>query len=242
MSHKLMIKTHNKTGLKYLCYTRSDGPSYEKYKGSGTHWKRHLKKYGDDITTELIYESDDYEDFKRVAIQKSYELNVVESNDWANLKIEEGHGGDTVSNRIWITNGEVDKYVYKDSVIPESWVKGRSNCVFNNSSKQKEFSALADLSLRGKGIKKAWDTGKFDKRDHSKCGVKGEDNPAKRPEVRKMIAEKSLEQSDERSKRAKHNLNKTGTCPHCGKLFRLSNLHRWHLDNCRHKHERNNLP
>lgn len=235
MTHKLMIKTHNKTGLKYLCYTKSDGPAYEKYKGSGKRWKRHLKKYGDDITTELIYETNNYDDFKKIAIEKSYEYNIVESNAWANLKIEEGDGGDTVSNRMWITDGTVDKYVYKDSVIPEGWNKGRSNCIFNDSDKQKEFSSRADLSLRGQSIKNAWDSGKFDKRDHSKCGTKGDNNPAKRAEVRKKISDSALKESDKRSQQAKTNLNKISRCPHCHKVARLANLHRWHLDKCKHK-------
>jgi len=235
MTNKLMIKTHNKTGLNYLCYTKSDGPAYEKYKGSGTLWRRHLKKYGDDITTKLIYETGDYNEFKKVAIEKSYELNIVESNEWANLKIEEGDGGDTVSNRMWITDGSVDKYVYKDSVIPEGWSKGRTKCVFNDSNKQKQFGALADPALRGKGIKNAWDTGKFNKRDHSKCGTRGNDNPSKRPEIKKILSEKALEESYKRSERAKDNFNRTAQCPHCNKKVRLNNLHRWHLDNCKYK-------
>ena len=49
--YHLYIKTHNKTGLKYLGKT-----SYDpfKYKGSGTYWKRHIKKHGDDVITEIL--------------------------------------------------------------------------------------------------------------------------------------------------------------------------------------------
>ena len=235
MSHKLMIKTHNKTGLKYLCYTQSSGSLYEKYKGSGHIWKKHLKKHGDDITTDLIYETDDYDDFKRVAIEKSHEYNIVESNEWANLRLEEGTGGDTVSNRTWITDGTIDKYVYKDSEIPEGWMKGRSNCVFNDPKKQRMFGSLADFKLRGEKIKESWANGKFDHRDHSKCGTRGDDNPSKRPEVREKIRNAALKDSVNRSKNAKESLNRTGECPHCNVVVRLANLHRWHLDNCKYK-------
>ena len=41
----LYIKTHSKTGLKYLGYTQKKDPF--SYTGSGTYWKRHLKKHGE---------------------------------------------------------------------------------------------------------------------------------------------------------------------------------------------------
>ena len=47
--YKLMIKTHNVTGKKYLCMTTKADPY--KYNGSGVYWKNHIKKYGKDITT-----------------------------------------------------------------------------------------------------------------------------------------------------------------------------------------------
>ena len=52
----LYVKTHNVTGLKYLGKTVQN--PYE-YTGSGTHWLRHLKKYGTDVTTEILLETDD---------------------------------------------------------------------------------------------------------------------------------------------------------------------------------------
>ena len=185
MKHKLMIKTHNETKLKYLCYTRTEGEEYANYKGSGKHWKRHLKKHGDHITTEMIFETEDKEEFKKVATNKSIELDIVNSPQWANLKIEEGDGGDTVSNRMWVTNGSVDKYMFKNDEIPTGWKRGRSKCVFNDKDKQKEFGARADVTLRGKKIKEAWDSGKMSHRKtHRHCG---DDNPMRRPEVKKKV-------------------------------------------------------
>ena len=77
MMHKLMIKTHLETNLKYLCYTCKEGKEYDTYKGSGKAWKQHLKKFGDNIKTELIFETNDIQEFKRYSIQKSLELNIV---------------------------------------------------------------------------------------------------------------------------------------------------------------------
>lgn len=179
-----MIKTHNQTGLKYLCYTRKK--DHENYTGSGTDWLNHLLTYGFDFKTELLLETEDFAEFKKLAIEKSLEFDVVNSEKWANRKIEEGDGGDTVSNKKWITNGSIDKYLTVGLELPDSWRYGRSNCVFNDSKKQKEFSLRSDPLLKSINIKKAWDEGRVN-RDHSKCGSKGNNNPTKRPEVKEKI-------------------------------------------------------
>jgi len=72
--------------------------------------------------------------------------------------------------------------------------------------------------------KTAWSEGRI-KRDHSKCGVRGENNPAKRPEV------KAKNSGDN------HYSNRSGyvrpTCPHCGKTTTVTNMKRWHGINCK---------
>jgi hypothetical protein len=203
MSHKLMVKTHGVTGLKYLCYTRKSGVKYDEYVGSGVLWKRHIKTHGKNVTTELIFESNDLAEFKRIAIARSIEYDVVNSESWANLKLEEGDGGNTVGSKMWITDGHVDKYHDKSLDIPTGWSKGRSNCVFNDKSRQLEYGARASPAKKSESMKARWASGGFNSRDHSKCGVKGEDNPAKRPEVRKKISETALTQSAQRSEAAK---------------------------------------
>ena len=55
--YNLYLKTHNKTNLKYLGYTKRE--DYDVYKGSGIYWKRHIKKYGYDVETELLGSFDD---------------------------------------------------------------------------------------------------------------------------------------------------------------------------------------
>lgn len=93
MKHKLLLKTHLKTGLKYLCKTIKE--DYESYKGSGKYWKCHLKKHGRKVSSELIYESDDLEEFSKVCLFHSYELDIVDSKEFANLVVEDGmDGGD----------------------------------------------------------------------------------------------------------------------------------------------------
>lgn len=48
----LYIKTHKKTGLKYLGQTSKQNP-YEYY-GSGTDWKKHLNEFGYLVDTEIL--------------------------------------------------------------------------------------------------------------------------------------------------------------------------------------------
>ena len=111
-------------------------------------------------------------------------------------------GGSTTSGKIWITNGTVDNYIFNFETIPEGWKRGRSNCVFKDAKKQREFSSRVDRKKCGEQIKKAWDEGRFN-RDHSKCGTLGDKNPAKRPEVREKMKAAALADSEKRSIRMK---------------------------------------
>jgi hypothetical protein len=88
----LYVKIHNITGLKYLGKTVQDPFVYN---GSGKRWLNHLKKHGVDITTEILFQTEDKDIFKQKAIYYSNLYNIVESDDWANIRPEEGDGGDT---------------------------------------------------------------------------------------------------------------------------------------------------
>jgi hypothetical protein len=84
-----MVKTHNVTGLKYLCITKRE--NWIDYPGSGTRWKNHIARHGNDISTELIFESDDYSTFVEVCIETSNILNVALSEEFANVIPEAGY-------------------------------------------------------------------------------------------------------------------------------------------------------
>jgi hypothetical protein len=100
----LYLKTHNKTGLKYLGKT-TQNPF--KYHGSGKIWKDHIKKHGYDITTEILFETDDPDKFIEKAVYYSSVLNIVESESFANLMIEKGDGAPVGNNysRLKVING-----------------------------------------------------------------------------------------------------------------------------------------
>ena len=92
----LYIKTHNKTGLKYLGYTGRKDPY--KYKGSGDYWTDHIKKHGYDVNTEILKECSTKDEIKHWGLHYSDLWNIVEDRNnegnkiWANLKPENGDG------------------------------------------------------------------------------------------------------------------------------------------------------
>lgn len=84
----LLIKWHNKTGLKYLCFHKGTHSNCLKYKGSGYYWLNHLRKHGSDISTKILFESDDRKMISLIGIYYSKLWNVVDSKDFANLTVE----------------------------------------------------------------------------------------------------------------------------------------------------------
>ena len=87
----LYIKKCNVTGLKYFGKTVSKDPV--KYKGSGKYWLRHIKKYGNNVSTVWYQLFTDQNILVEYALNFSKEHNIVESKDWANLKPENGLWG-----------------------------------------------------------------------------------------------------------------------------------------------------
>ena len=95
MTIYLYKKTHNKTGLQYLGKTTQPDP--HKYKGSGVRWTNHIKKYGYDVTTEILKECQSLEEATKWGQYYSQLYKVVEDYNWANLKPEDGDGFSTGS-------------------------------------------------------------------------------------------------------------------------------------------------
>lgn len=120
--YKLMIKQHKVTGLKYLCITCKE--NWERYTGSGRHWKNHIKKHGSYFDTELLYESGDYDDFVKVCIFFSDFYDVVKNKEFANAIPESGYdnnGGKSNFEIFWETaTNEIKEEIYKrrrDSLV-----------------------------------------------------------------------------------------------------------------------------
>jgi hypothetical protein len=170
----LYVKTHNKTGLKYLGKTKKLDP--HKYTGSGKKWLMHLKKHGYDYTTEILLVTKDDIELKETGIFFSKLWNIVESKEWANLREESGDGGDTSSsegyiigirnrditkernpmhgrsaitekNLKWYTNGFKNVYL-TEGTEPEGFLRGRSN--LKRKPHSKEHRMKISESLKGR--------------------------------------------------------------------------------------------
>jgi hypothetical protein len=88
----LLVMTHNVTGLQYFCKTTRLHEIHT-YKGSGVHWKRHMRKHGRNVSVGVlgVY----YEEARcaSAAEKFSVENGIVASDRWANLINENGYDG-----------------------------------------------------------------------------------------------------------------------------------------------------
>lgn len=203
---RLMIKEHLVTKLKYLC--KSERIDYELYTGSGTRWLSHLKIHGKFIKTTVLFETEDKNLFKQTALYYSELFNVVKDPAWANCIPEQGEGGNTVSTKMWITDGISEKYIEKALEIPEGWYKGRNaNCSFKDIERQKENASKVDIDKRNLAIKQAWIN-----KDQNGLGTRrvvklfGENSPTKRADVRAKMKNSALLRPEQELK----------ICPICG--------------------------
>ena len=86
----LYIKSCPHCGIKYFGKTIQNPYVYAR---SGKYWLRHLKKHNAKAQTIEVWEFDSQEDCTAFALQFSHNNNIVESNDWANLKPETATDG-----------------------------------------------------------------------------------------------------------------------------------------------------
>tara|TARA_B110000902_G_C14016863_1_gene478743 strand:- start:7 stop:603 length:597 start_codon:yes stop_codon:yes gene_type:complete len=130
----LYLKTHNKTGKKYLGKTNGDA---FKYSGSGVDWKKHLEENGKEVTTEILYQTEDKSRLKSQGKYYSKLWDIVASTEFLNLQEESGGGCGSVwteerrekftedaADRIWINNGTESKRML-GGYVPEGWQRGR---------------------------------------------------------------------------------------------------------------------
>lgn len=100
----LYVKTHRKTGLKYLGKTKRKNP--HSYRGSGKYWSRHCMKHGWDYETIIVRECKTNDEVKLWGIYYSDLWNVVNDKSWANLAPERGDGGWNLTPEHRKKNGE----------------------------------------------------------------------------------------------------------------------------------------
>lgn len=141
----LYIKQHNTTGLKYFGKTTNKKPA--QYSGSGKYWKRHIKIHGNDVTTTWTQLFTERESLIEYALKFSSDNNIVESDEWANLTVENGIDGNSHTGE---KNGRYGKEVSAETrkKISEAnkgktrgwaWWNNGSESVFVNSAPSPEW-------------------------------------------------------------------------------------------------------
>lgn len=93
----LYIKQHKVTGKLYFGKTKKHP---EVYHGSGTYWKKHLKKHGMHIETLWWCFFPDVNQCSEFAVSFSIINNIVSDISWANQMIEDGINGQGSPGRI----------------------------------------------------------------------------------------------------------------------------------------------
>jgi len=208
----LYIATHNITGLKYFgkttkYHTEEDLQKY--YHGSGKYWKRHLSKHVDDVTMEIFYQSENYKLIYKMAIMYSRFWNIVNSNKYANLILENGYdGGD-------VRSGSINSEEHNMKIGDSNRGKVRTEEIKQKYRHPKSEEGRMNIEISNKH--------KMTKEVKSKISntLKGHTNNTEI--VRNKISEK-----------LKGTVQKLIECPYCNKIGGNS-MYRWHFDNCKQK-------
>lgn len=254
----LYIKTHNKTGFKYLGKTNQD--DYHSYPGSGTRWKRHLDKHGYDYNTVILLATEDKEELKETGLFFSKLFNIVKSNEWANFQDEKGDGVSsefaTEENcrRIEAGTHPFCDPLYNQKTNAKRQATKKKNGTHNflggdiqrnahnrrvESGKQLEINA--EISKRMKGVAKNGDlhTQKFvntvDKYGNLVSVKRVEYDPSSTDlvHVNSLEGKRRLGKSTVPTNKQKEYLTAKLECPHCKKVGSVANMKRWHFENCK---------
>lgn len=155
MTIYLYIKTHNKTGLKYLGKTKNSNP--HKYTGSGTTWLEHIKHYGRDISTEILKECSCQHELSYWGRYYSLLFKITTAMDdygnmiWANRIPETGGGPGASShtmsniNRKKVNNGkhQFQKRLDGSSISSDMVKSGLHNFIGGNIQREMNKRTLA---------------------------------------------------------------------------------------------------
>lgn len=207
----LYIKKCGHCDLKYFGMTTKDNPI--KYKGSGTIWRAHLKKHKcrNQVITLFSKLFIDRNKCVRFSTLFSGIANIVKSNDWANLIIEDGINNGISSPNI------TDEIKKKMSVSHTGTKHSYERC--NNISN----------ALKGKSKSE----------EHCRKNSEAQKNRKDSPDRGRKISEAnkgrlvSKETGNKISRALKGKSKPTTMCPHCGKTGASGIMKRWHFDNCK---------
>lgn len=233
---RLSVKELN--GVKYLC--KSTLHDFEKYTGSGVHWKKIVKKYGRNNVKTLwvsdwFYCPHHLQDF---ALMYSEYNQVVESDEWANLKPETGLDGNCnpALIKIAMNRPEVVAKRKETDSLPE--VRARRSAALTEVASRPETQQKRSLSAK-KNYKDE------SKREMVINRTNKMIETMRLDETRKRVSESVIEthwtkNADADEIMRKISESKTGVslkrvvCEHCGKEVATNIYTRYHGNKCKH--------
>jgi hypothetical protein len=224
-----MIKTHNITGLKYLCQTRKKNP--HKYLGSGKDWCTHLEKYGKNIKTEIILTTSNKEELNKIGRYYSNLWRITSAMDnfgnkiWANIIPETGGGPgcSPESNKKMFANG---KHPFQDKNLAKRRAKqqvenGTHNFIGGKIQKESNMRRIKNGThhfLSGESSSK-----------YQKKMVNSKLHPFQNTEWQKTQQSKLVEKGTHHFLGEFSPTQVKWTCEKCGKSGKgKSNFSRWH--------------
>jgi hypothetical protein len=148
----LYIKQHSITGLKYFGKTTRDP---YKYPGSGTHWIRHYKLHGSKFI-KTLWVSQLYSDtsISEFALAFSELFDIVNSEEWANLKPENGLDGGKVKGILMSETSKQKMCKPKSESHKQNLRKPKSESHKQNLRKPKSATHIESVSkaLTGRNL------------------------------------------------------------------------------------------
>lgn len=204
----LYLKTHNKTGLKYLGYTKQDPHIY---KGSGKYWSSHIKKYGYDVITEILFQSEDIDEISAKGSYYSKLWAIVENSEFANLCEEDGNrlfGRANINFRGHPQSKETRLKISENNGLGNKGKTGKDHPAFGHKMHPDFLQNLAK-ARSALAVKGAWNKGKV-----------GLQKASKETRLKMSLAHKGKQQ-------------KTVQCPNCGKTGGKPAMMRFHFEKCK---------
>tara|TARA_B100000745_G_scaffold227241_1_gene152109 strand:+ start:313 stop:1104 length:792 start_codon:yes stop_codon:yes gene_type:complete len=182
-TNTLYKKTHNITGLMYLGITTRNDP--DKYRGSGAIWDDHLKKYGNDVKTEILWQGTDQKQFQKVCQMFSEHYDVANNEEWANVKNEWGSGNwhwgenyepkpDDTKDIEWLPQDKDGRIVHikrhrnsEDAIFRKTEnIENHENTLVSPDNLEKNVESLNVTRLL---LKAVYELGKSQEKTKSRC-------------------------------------------------------------------------
>ena len=244
---RLYYKQCSHCELKY--YGKSKTENIEAYKGSGIRWLHHLKKHNANAihvwNSEWFYDDSIIE----VAMKFSFENNIVESDEWANLVIENGIDGGYLGEKA---NQKMSKTrsdpVWKETVGKEAYKKiskTRSDPVWKETVGKEAYKKISKTKSDpvwketvGKKLYKKMLKTKSDPIWKETVGKEAKEKELKTksdPVWKETVGKEGFKKMSKTKSDPAWKEKDAKICPHCNVKIDSGNYAQWHGDKCRHK-------